>query len=152
MTQIKSSKIGRDCNTKSRSYCFTLNNYTEKDIEILLAQFTPALLYIFQEEIGEINKIPHLQGVVKFKNAKHFSAMKKLHPKAHWERCRDIASSVKYCSKNKTRNGNIWKKNTLRYENFKKLTQKLEYEKFDKWRILYMNVMLKNILSKDTSF
>ncbi len=147
---IHTKKI-RDCNTKSRSYCFTLNNYTKKDIEILLTQFTPAILYIFQEEIGEENKIPHLQGVVKFKNAKHFRKMKKIHPKAHWERCRNIRASVLYCSKDETRNGNIWRKNSHQYEILRKLSEQKQIEKFDKWRILYMNVLIKNMHKRNLS-
>ncbi len=101
-------------NTRSLSYCFTLNNYTANDIENLLYDFKNSVCYCFQEEKGE-NGTPHLQGVVKWKLQRSFKTMKKINSKIHWERCRNIKQSVLYCCKDDTRNGQIWKSNISKY-------------------------------------
>ncbi len=64
--------------------------------------------YIFQEEIGEENNVPHLQGVVCFMNPVWFKRLKEIDSRVHWEPCRDLKGSIKYCSKPMTR-----KKGTL---------------------------------------
>ncbi len=88
-------------------YCFTLNNHDE-NILVSLSQGKFGNLQIeklvCQEEIGE-NKTPHIQGVVKFKNQTEFSSVKKNMPKAHIENTKNIAASIKYCSKLDTRYG-----------------------------------------------
>jgi len=58
----------------TRSYCFTLNNYTA-DEEANLRTLDPLYL-IYGKEIGD-SGTPHLQGCVYFKNAKTLSATKK---------------------------------------------------------------------------
>jgi len=89
---------------KVRSYCFTLNNYTDDDVAHLTHQFTPSSAYMFQKEVGQ-NGTPHLQGFVQWKNGRSFDSMKKLHDKAHWEVCRNVKASIAYCSKNDTATG-----------------------------------------------
>ncbi len=50
----------------ARNWDFVVNNYTEMDIEGLLYYFNKSdtCTYYFQEEIGDKNKTPHLQGVM----------------------------------------------------------------------------------------
>ncbi len=117
-TQVDTRKIHDLGNTRSRSWVFTFNNYTENDIVSLLTQFTQANLFIFQEEIGGKNNTPHLQGVVKWNNARTFKSMKKLNNKIHWEKCKNIKASVIYCSKEDTRNGKQWSNNIEKYDKF----------------------------------
>lgn len=129
------------CNTsiessRSRNWCFTLNNYTNVDIGDIQAIDCK---YVFQEEMGE-SKTPHLQGVLMFKDAKSFSKIKKMIPRAHWEKCKSKIASIKYCSKEDSRNGEIYSN----LENFAPLHKKKsvdfneslnEYLCSDEWKI-----------------
>ncbi len=115
-SQVNSSKKTERGNSRSRSWCFTHNNYTKKDIQTYLTQLSQAFLYIFQEEIGE-DGTPHLQGVIKWKHQRYFNAMRKLQPKAHWTMTRDLQYSINYCNKKDTRNGEQFKKNVSKYLN-----------------------------------
>lgn len=114
MTQKSLSNKSERGNSRSRSYCFTFNNYATNDISNLLYDFINADLYCFQEEIGK-SGTPHLQGVVKWKNQRSFSSMRKINRKIHWEHCKFLKESVLYCSKDDTRSGEIWKYNVSKY-------------------------------------
>lgn len=97
------------CNTKSKSraYCFTINNYTDEEIGTLEQEFTLAVDYAMQEEVGK-EGVTHLQGFIRYKNPRSFASMKKLCPRAHWEKTRSCKASKLYCSKEDTRNGKQW--------------------------------------------
>ena len=111
MTENSSnSSIGKSGNTKqispSKHWCFTFNNYTQDDIKLFQeVSSNSSKRYIFQEELGE-NGTPHLQGYIEF--------IDKIRPKnlydtkIHWEKCRKIKDSISYCSKEDTRNGEIY--------------------------------------------
>ncbi len=92
-----------------RSWCFTLNNYTRREIATIntLKIDNSINKFCFQEEKGE-NQIPHLQGVINWKNATSFRHVKRLLPRAHWEQCRSLTASLRYCSKTETRVGKIY--------------------------------------------
>lgn len=92
-------------NTRSRNWCFTLNNYEDEDIKFF--QEIPKAKFTFQEETGK-NGTPHLQGLLIFKDAKTFERVKKLHPKCHWEVCRNIKASQLYCSKEESKTGKTY--------------------------------------------
>jgi hypothetical protein len=94
---------------KSRSWCFTFNNYDTKKIGTLLESFHSELKceYVFQEEKG-LEGTPHLQGVIRFVNARNHKWQSLLDPKIHWERCRNWRNSCKYCCKLDTRNGQVF--------------------------------------------
>lgn len=92
---------------RQRSWFFTLNNYKKEDIHNY-TQILSNSEYIFQEEKGK-NGTPHLQGCIRFKNGKSFSAVKKLlGNKPHIEPCRNWKHSKMYCCKEDTRNGAIY--------------------------------------------
>ncbi len=96
---------------RARSWCFTLNNYTEEDVVLLSHNKWLEIeitKYVFQEEIGEEKKTPHLQGVVQFKNQVSFTTLKELHNKISWRKCKNLRASIKYCNKEATRNGEIY--------------------------------------------
>lgn len=104
----RDSKVARN---RARIWCFTLNNYTEEDVVSLSHNKWNNLKIkklVFQEELGKKN-VKHLQGVVQFENQISFSELKKFNGKIHWSKCRDIKASIKYCSKEKTRNGDLYK-------------------------------------------
>ncbi len=99
---------------RARTWCFTLNNYTEDDCVSLSHnkwdEFEISKC-VFQEEIGEENKTKHLQGVVQFKNQISFTSLKEFHNKIRWSKCKNLNASIKYCSKEKSRNGEIYNYN-----------------------------------------
>lgn len=68
--------------SKSRNWCFTINNY--EDVMQPL-DFVPEDAFIaWQAEKGE-SGTPHLQGYIELPENSRLSALKKLHPTAHWE-------------------------------------------------------------------
>lgn len=82
---------------RSRSWCFTLHNYTEDEVaasRALGSEYT-----IFGYERGEFES-PHLQGYAHFKTQRTLAGVKKLLPRAHWEvRKGTIDQAVDYCKK-----------------------------------------------------
>lgn len=91
--------------SRSRSYVYTLNNYTEE--EEAEVQAIPATYHVYGRELGD-SGTPHLQGVLYFANARSFNSVKKLIPRAHFEITRSLGSAISYAKKD----GNIWEKGT----------------------------------------
>lgn len=84
---------------KFRNYCFTLNNYTENDIESL-SRITYKYL-IIGKEIAPNTGTPHLQGLICFVNARSWNSIKKLY-KWHVEPIKGtIEQNITYCKKEK---------------------------------------------------
>ncbi len=106
------TRESRHCSSRNRArtWCFTLNNYTDECIVSLShnkwsdMEITKC---VFQEEIGE-KGTPHLQGVVQFKNQVSFTTLKEFHNKIRWSKCKNLQASIKYCSKQDTRNGELY--------------------------------------------
>lgn len=73
----------------------TLNNHTPEDIEWL--RNLEWNVCTAAEEIGE-NGTPHLQFSVTFKRSYSFAALKKLHPRVHWE-AQACTADNNYCRK-----------------------------------------------------
>lgn len=78
-----------------KSWCYTLNNYTEEDIK----RFKDFVFsyQVIGKEIGE-NGTPHLQGFITFKRTYRLAALKKLVPRAHWEPAK-TGDAANYCMK-----------------------------------------------------
>ncbi len=97
-------------NKRVRSWCFTLNNYTNEDIaQLTHEKFQYQTQKIcFQEELGLEEKVPHLQGVIQFKEKKTLLNVKTILPRAHWEVCGSLHASIKYCSKAMSRDGELF--------------------------------------------
>ena len=84
-----------------KAWCFTINNYTESDIE-QLKQLTVQYI-VFQQEVGE-NGTAHLQGYVEFHSGRTFDRLKRVFPRAHFERRHGTAKQAsEYCKKQNTR-------------------------------------------------
>jgi len=84
-------------NTRSRNWCFRLNNYT--DDEYVLIKNIECKYIVVGKEVGE-SGTPHLQGYVHFANAKAFTAVQKLIKRAHLEVMRGTALEAStYCKK-----------------------------------------------------
>ncbi len=111
LSQCNTRKLRhKSSRNRSRSWCFTINNYTEENyVSMSQPKNWPGkiLKLIFQEEIGEKNTM-HLQGWVKFENQLEFSVLKKYLPTAHIEKARSDKASIKYCSKTATASGRLY--------------------------------------------
>lgn len=83
--------------SRSRNWCFTLNNYSESDVENVLKW---DVRYIkFGKETGE-SGTPHLQGYVVLDAVARLSKLKKLCPRSHWEPMKGtIEQNDRYVSK-----------------------------------------------------
>ncbi|AXQ66589.1 MAG: putative viral replication protein [Circoviridae sp.] len=88
-------------NNKSKFWVFTINNYTEENQSDLRALGDdPAVSYlVFGREMGE-EQTPHIQGYIEFRTRHTLSRVRRMFPRAHWERRRGsgIEASV-YCQK-----------------------------------------------------
>ncbi|ALE29743.1 replication associated protein [Anthevirus rigelis] len=87
--------------TPKKSYCFTLNNYTDGELELLRVVCSEEASYaVIGREVGETGT-PHLQGYIRFKKAYRFSTIKDRYlPRCHIEvAAGDADSNFRYCSK-----------------------------------------------------
>lgn len=102
----------------SKTWCFTLNNYTEADIKFFddlevsylcygkendppAADAAPLVAHVgVPADAGAEHqgKTPHLQGYVIFKRAYRFPQLKKLHAQCHWEASK-VKDAMNYCMK-----------------------------------------------------
>lgn len=84
-------------NTRSRSWCFTWNNYNEEDISRLDSLKCERI--VVGEEVGA-SGTPHLQGYVRFNEAQRFSWWKNQFPHVHVEvRKGTEEEATTYCKK-----------------------------------------------------
>lgn len=87
--------------TRKRDYCFTINNYTDADLEELhkLEEDSRVRYLIVGKEVGA-EGTPHFQGYVYFHTQIAFTTVKKMLSRAHFEPCRgNVDQNVAYCSK-----------------------------------------------------
>lgn len=89
-------------NTRARAWCFVWNNYTDQDFNEMESAFKndTETQYIMGREVAPTTGTPHIQGAVRFKNARTFESLKKKWPKVNWSMMRKpwIAQEI-YCSK-----------------------------------------------------
>lgn len=89
---------------RARNWCFTLNNYTEKEFEYTKKYCEiHCKNYRIGKEVGK-KGTPHLQGFFVFKNQKKFDTLKKqlnvISTKFHLEKMKgSIKENIKYCEK-----------------------------------------------------
>lgn len=85
--------------SKSRGFCFTVNNYDDND-EIMLQDMDYVYL-IYGREIAPTTKTRHLQGYIYFRSPRSFNAIKKKLPiGAHIEFAKgDAPANREYCIK-----------------------------------------------------
>lgn len=83
---------------KRRDWCFTLNNYSEVDIQRV--QQIECKYLVYGKEVGA-NGTPHLQGYIYFKNQRAFKGVKSLFPSTvHLEAAIACAEkNIQYCKK-----------------------------------------------------
>lgn len=78
-----------------KTWVFTVFNWTEEDVKWVMELEVNRITV--SKEVGE-EGTPHLQGAVTFKRMYTFKQVKKLHPKAHWEKAK-AAQDFNYCRK-----------------------------------------------------
>lgn len=92
--------------SRVRNWCFTLNNYTQDEIEELKNISNASI--VFQEEKGA-SGTPHLQGVILFKNPQTLAGVRKHNNRAHFEKMVGTKmQAIRYCTKEDTRSGEIY--------------------------------------------
>lgn len=107
---------------------FTFNNYQKSDIPILESKFNEICSkYVFQEEIGEKTKTPHLQGSIVLKKKMRWTEFN-LPKEIHWEKTRNEDQADLYCKKIYTNNGNVFSKG------FPKPIITIKKEQFYEWQ------------------
>lgn len=86
--------------SRSRNYCFTLNNYTAEELSHLQAIAPECKYLIFGLEVGE-SGTPHIQGYVEFENTRSLPATKKfISNRAHLETRKGTSKQASdYCKK-----------------------------------------------------
>ncbi len=120
---VGSSGSGEDSNIKRSSpsihWCFTLNNYSKEAAgSIVETCVKEKCKYVFQEEIGEICKTPHLQGYIRFNSKKRPMSVFNWTDKMIWAKCRKhLRASIAYCSLETKRieNGAVFSQHTVTY-------------------------------------
>jgi len=90
---------------QSRSWVFTLNNPTAAEVDDIKDMPKHGYDYLcFQREVGEDAKTPHLQGLLVLPRKATLSKLKKIIPRAHWERMMGTFDQARaYCTKLDTR-------------------------------------------------
>lgn len=86
--------------SRSRGWCFTLNNYTQEEEEAI-KKIDCKYLVFGHEHTKEGEGTPHLQGYIFFKNQKQFNPVKKLFPaRTHLEVQKgNSEQAAEYCKK-----------------------------------------------------
>lgn len=103
---IDPSQKGDLGNTKkqispAKNWCFTLNNYTEMEINIidpLLKEYCDVAFY--SKEHGSDNGTPHLQGYLRFKTKRRPKSVFKQVDRIHFSKARgSLEDNMAYCTK-----------------------------------------------------
>jgi hypothetical protein len=88
--------------SNSKSYAYTLNNYSEEELMVL--KNLECQYHVIGFEVGE-EGTPHLQGTITWASNKRFAAAKRLiGDRAHIEATRNVYASRQYCKKS----GDFW--------------------------------------------
>lgn len=87
-------------NPKSRSWCFTINNYNDDEVSALEGAVDRVRYLCFGKEVGE-SGTPHLQGYAYFHSQVRLATVKEIvGNRAHCEISRgNVQQNVAYCSK-----------------------------------------------------
>jgi len=95
-----------DADVKHRSYSFTLNNYTDEEVE--KTKLIHCKYLIFGKEVGEKCGTPHLQGCIVYTNPVSWRSCHKKIPRAYLKVTKSQSGSIKYCRKE----GDVFEKGT----------------------------------------
>lgn len=115
--------------SRTRKYCITINNYTEKIYnELKLYAEKKCVVYVIGKEVGGTKGTQHLQCYLRFKNPVRFNSLKTLFPTAHIEVAKgNDQQNLTYCSKEGDCITNIKRK--LSIDDWKKAKQDRIFKK-----------------------
>lgn len=86
--------------SRTRAYCFTINNWTDEDLVQCLNCIDSCQYAVLGFEICPNTNTPHIQGYGYWKNARFFTAIKKNMPRAHIEMAKGTPKQNReYCIK-----------------------------------------------------
>ncbi|AXH73903.1 MAG: putative viral replication protein [Circoviridae sp.] len=102
-TRLSSSTVN-----PAKKWCFTLNNFTETEVEMLKTHSCSKVPKImFQSEMGE-EGTPHLQGWLEFKTKQRPMTVFKNTKRISWRKMKGtIDDNIDYCSKTDTYTGEV---------------------------------------------
>lgn len=83
---------------RAKFWCFTLNNYTQDDVDRLATPSDAINYMVVGKEVGE-SGTPHLQGTVCFVERKRLQQVKTFIGEAHCSVTRYLLQSIEYCKK-----------------------------------------------------
>lgn len=85
---------------RNRSWCFTINNWTDSDYIAVCSLMKKAKYGIVGKEKGSLLQTPHLQGYIHLENALSFDCVRKFLSRAHLEKANgNDNENFVYCSK-----------------------------------------------------
>lgn len=88
--------------SRAKHWCFTLNNYTDQDLQRLHEAFNNdafnMLYLVYGRETGD-SGTPHLQGFVSFSERTRFSTVRNRLGQCHLSVARRITHAIDYCKK-----------------------------------------------------
>lgn len=83
---------------RAKHWCFTMNNYTPANLDLLSSPIEGVDYMVFGKEIGA-SGTPHLQGTVCFQSRKRRAQVTAILGQAHYTVTRHLTQSIEYCKK-----------------------------------------------------
>lgn len=84
--------------SRAKHWCFTLNNYTQDDLDRIAANANFYDYLIYGREVGD-SGTPHLQGFVSFPTRVRLNYCVEKIGQAHFTTARNVDHSIQYCKK-----------------------------------------------------
>lgn len=131
----KEEKHKTQKNIRCRKWVFTLNNYTNEEVEELIEKLeSKNRIYIMGKETAPTTGTPHIQGYIESKNPMTFDQIKGLNNRMNIQKARGtLEQNWAYCTKDGDYLTNIdpptEKKKNIKEEDFKDKLKKLVLDK-----------------------
>lgn len=84
--------------SRAKHWCFTLNNYTQDNVDHIIDNASFFDYVVFGREVGD-SGTPHLQGFVSFPNRVRRTVCVEKIGQAHFTVARNIDNAIRYCKK-----------------------------------------------------
>jgi len=131
---------------RARGWCFTLNNYDEREFEdIKEVLHNSTLKFVIGKEVAPTTGTEHLQGYAYFKNPQTLKHLiKKVIPGAHWEVSRGSPEqNLNYCTKSDENAIQVGftKKETLQDKMKARLLKKYEDIEWKPWQKKLLDII-----------
>jgi len=84
--------------SRAKHWCFTLNNYSQQDVDRIVSGSSGFDYVVFGKEVGD-SGTPHLQGFVSFPTRVRRSQCVDKIGQAHFTVARNVDNSIQYCKK-----------------------------------------------------